>query len=218
MAFLRDQEVEGISSTIVDLGATLCIFHDKSFFIDFREMSYNIGTANDENAMTIQGGGTVRLQFISEDGKPTTLTLTNVAYAPDLRFNIISLSYLAEEGSFQGMWNAAGITIVNPNGDLVGKATAYAGLHYARSLRNPLVTRPRKWKSWHCHMESFHLTSSSQKLTSLIQSSSGTASSVISASPTCESYSHKAPASISLTPKSRPNLTSSVLYAPQQKR
>ncbi|SMQ56478.1 unnamed protein product [Zymoseptoria tritici ST99CH_3D7] len=100
-------------------------------------MSYNIGTANDENAMTIQGGRTVRLQFISEDGKPTTLTLTNVAYAPDVRFNIISLSYLAEKGSFQGMWNAAGITIVDPNGDLVGKATAYAGLYYAQIIEKP---------------------------------------------------------------------------------
>ena len=79
--------------SILDSGANICIVNDTSWFEDFRALSYNVGTADDSEALHIAGAGTVKLTFHDDStlDEAIELTLTNVAYALTARYNILSM-------------------------------------------------------------------------------------------------------------------------------
>ena len=141
MAILKDGTSDGLSSWIMDSGATLCIVKDRSLFTDFRSISYNVGTANDPNALRIEGGGKILIHLINENNDVIPLSLSNVAYAPSARFNILSLSYLAEKGGFNGVWSTGGITIVDKDGFEVGRGQLHQGLYYLNVANAPSETQ-----------------------------------------------------------------------------
>ena len=125
-----DQNIEQNSLMILDSGASICLVNDKSFFTQLTLDKYTVGTANDPNAMTISGTGTIKITLCDDRQGPTPMTIGNVCYAPDSRFNIISMSWLAERAGFHGGWSIEGITIVDREGFHITTATLIDGLYY----------------------------------------------------------------------------------------
>ncbi|SMR63769.1 unnamed protein product [Zymoseptoria tritici ST99CH_3D1] len=147
MAIIKGEVGDCLSSTILDSGASIVLVNDKSLFTDFREIRYTVGTANDPDALTIEGGGTVSFKLFDQEDpdEPTILTLGNVAYAPDARFNIISVSYLAERAHLRGEWSVHGMTIVDKDRNHLTTAKLYDGLYYIQLVdQEPIQSNPGK--------------------------------------------------------------------------
>ena len=75
---------------LADTGANAHVVNDMRWFTDFVPMNMNIGTANDATSMRIRGGGTVAIQLVDLEGDICEVTLSDVAYAPDARCNLLS--------------------------------------------------------------------------------------------------------------------------------
>ena len=114
---------------ILDSGANTHAVNDKKWFKTFRELDLKIATADDVNTINIQGGGAVEVVTTTADNEEVSLELTRVAYSPDLRCNIISLSLLGQLGSLRGKWSANRIDIETKDGQIVGSALENEGLY-----------------------------------------------------------------------------------------
>lgn len=112
---------EKISGFIVDSGASISMAHDRALFDFIKRAAGNITIANGRQ-IPIIGRGDITLS-VSTETTPTTLKLHNVAYAPDLHVNLISVNEL----------NRAGHTIIFENSSCkikVGKQfVTFANFH-----------------------------------------------------------------------------------------
>lgn len=121
---------------ILDSGADICVFNNKKWFADMRPTSFTISAVDDESMVQIQGGGNVILTLKGPTGDETEITLTGAAYAPNARYNIISLSQLAIKAKLHGRWDDRGITI-EQEGYLLAVAEAAEGLYFVRTSCEP---------------------------------------------------------------------------------
>lgn len=96
---------------ILDGGANTHVVNDTRWFKEFHKFKLSVATADDGNTLEIQGGGSAELHLTSPDGDDIVLELSRVAYAPNVRCNILSQSALGQNGSLRGMWNGTSITI-----------------------------------------------------------------------------------------------------------
>ncbi|KAK1515355.1 hypothetical protein CPAR01_16776 [Colletotrichum paranaense] len=122
------KEITGKDTVLLDSGADICLFKDKKWFNTLRPLDVNIGSINRSASLKIKGGGNVRLILLAADGTETPITLTDVAYSPGARSNIVSLSQLATKGNLQGSWDKNQITIL-AEGRNVGQAIRVNGLY-----------------------------------------------------------------------------------------
>ncbi|KAK1459354.1 hypothetical protein CMEL01_02353 [Colletotrichum melonis] len=122
------KEITGEDTVLLDSGADICLFKDKKWFNTLRPLDVNIGSINGSASLKIKGGGNVRLILLAADGTETPITLTDVAYSPGARSNIVSLSQLATKGNLQGSWDKNQITIL-AEGRNVGQAIRVNGLY-----------------------------------------------------------------------------------------
>jgi len=81
------------------------------WFIDLILLSYKVNTADDQGQLQIYGIGTALIYLTALDGDMIELEISNVAYAPSLRCNLLSLSVIAEKAGLKGCWSKTGITI-----------------------------------------------------------------------------------------------------------
>ena len=86
-------------------------------------------TADSSLSLKIEGGGSVNLQ-LPYDGSITTLTLTDVAYAPGAHCNLVSMSGLALKAGVSGTWDKDGVTLRTKNGYDFGRAVFQDGLYF----------------------------------------------------------------------------------------
>ncbi|KAK4546904.1 hypothetical protein LTR36_001636 [Oleoguttula mirabilis] len=78
-------------------GANICIVNDKKWFKEFRALDFTIGTADEDVQIRVEGGGTIELPLCVDGEETVDLVLTTVAYAPNARCNILSLSWIDEK-------------------------------------------------------------------------------------------------------------------------
>lgn len=114
---------------ILDSGANVYICNDATWFADLRYFDTSINTAGQGGAMRIVGGGTVKLVLQDGDGDDFTLTLNDVAFAPNSRCNLISVSKLAAAG-LRGSWAENGMLLLTEDNFEVGMATLTNGLYH----------------------------------------------------------------------------------------
>lgn len=163
---------------ILDSGADVCVFNNKKWFADMRPTSFTISAVDDESTVQIQGGGNVILTLEGPTGDETEITLTGAAYAPNARYNIISLSQLAVKAKLHGRWDDRGITI-EQDSYLLAVAEAAEGLYFVRTSCEPGFKTGRnvmaliKYDSpvWEWHRRLGHL--SFQNMINLLDISEG---------------------------------------------
>lgn len=85
-----------LSDFIVDSGASIHMSYDKSLFVDFKQNQGRIKIANGVY-IPILGYGTINLRIKTSEG-PLLLKLSEVAYAPELHVNLISVYELNKAG------------------------------------------------------------------------------------------------------------------------
>ncbi|SMY19984.1 unnamed protein product [Zymoseptoria tritici ST99CH_1A5] len=116
---------------ILDSGANLYVANDPKWFIDLRNFEMTVRTADDSQALRILGGGTVLLNTIDGEGNNFELQLSNVAYAPNSRCNLLSTSKLAKAG-IVGSWEADGEKLFTPEFFHFATAEMKNGLYHVR--------------------------------------------------------------------------------------
>ena len=121
---------------LADTGANAHIVNDRKWFQDFIPLDWTIGTANDASSMHIRGGGTVNVVFKTSQGDDCEFSLSEVAYAPDARCNLLSVSSLCEKGSLHAELTSASIKFLTQDGFEVAHAPAEDGL-YRMDCENP---------------------------------------------------------------------------------
>lgn len=132
---VHDRQVKS-SIWIVDSGANICIVNDKSLFTDFRTLSYKIGTADDDNGIQVVGGGNVTITLCVDGEETADLNLSTVAYAPNARCNILSMSWIAEKSAMTGNWGKTNITLMLGN-NVIGVAPLIDGLYQLQIAQQP---------------------------------------------------------------------------------
>jgi hypothetical protein len=122
--------VRSSSVWLADSAANMHVVNDPKWFTDFRSFDVDINTADNSAVLQVRGGGKVEVLLLNKDRQPIKLRLSNVAYAPKGRCNLLSLGILAEKAGVCGRWDAHGMTLsVSGKGD-IGYAPLSGGLFY----------------------------------------------------------------------------------------
>ena len=128
---------------IIDSGANTHAVNDLKWFVDYCSFQLEIATAGDEKSLWIQGGGTALPTVLLPNGRTIELQLSRVAYCPDLRCNIISLSQLARLGNLRGDWNDGKLNVSTAEGEIVISAVEKEGL-YTVQCRQPDSSKTKR--------------------------------------------------------------------------
>ena len=97
-AFVTGQ-FESSDIWLADSAANMYIVNDKKWFTKFHPFDLNINTADKTAALEIKGGGTVEIRVKTLDGDFIKWQLSEVAYTPKGRCNLLSVGILAEKAS-----------------------------------------------------------------------------------------------------------------------
>ena len=110
---VENDSVTSNNSWILDSGANVHLINRLEWFTTFKPITYSVGTADSDGKLNIKGEETISLLMLSanDQGEPIELVLITVAYALDLRYNVMSLSMLTEAAELHEIWNRRGITI-----------------------------------------------------------------------------------------------------------
>lgn len=115
---------------LADTGANSHIVNDIKWFQDFTPLDMTIGTADGTTSMTIKGGGTVSLTILDSNGDECEVTLTEVAYAPEARCNLLSVSALCDKANLKLKADNQAMTFETVDGHEVGHASVTDGLYH----------------------------------------------------------------------------------------
>ena len=102
----------------------------KETFRSFNVCPINISTADGSTTLEVKGGGTVQLVLKSPDGFPVTVSLSEVAYAPQGKCNLFSGGMFAQKAKLTGVYNDQYMTWVNGQGHEIGHALFENGLYH----------------------------------------------------------------------------------------
>lgn len=127
----RGASLTGRNTILLDSGANICIFNDKNWFSELKSFDITVSAVEGSQNVNIQGGGSVQLTLLSSDGSKTPLTILQAAYAPNAKYNIISVTYLATRAGLKGCWDSSRFTIEH-EGREVGVAQVVEGLYHLR--------------------------------------------------------------------------------------
>jgi hypothetical protein len=120
--------VQSCDVWLADTAANMHIVNDLKWFTDFHAFNANINTADNSAILHVQGGGRVEVLLLNAQQQPIKLRLSNVAYAPTGRCNLLSLGALAEKAGVHGHWNNHGMTLSTRDKVDIGFATLSTGL------------------------------------------------------------------------------------------
>lgn len=133
---------------LADTGANMHIVNDikwfeRGTFRQFANCPVDISTADGSATLEIKGGGKVRVILKNIDGVPATVTLSEVAYAPQGRCNLFSCGMFAQKAILTGIYNDKHMTWVDSQGRNIGYATFDNGLYHlnAEQAASPFQTR-----------------------------------------------------------------------------
>lgn len=102
-----------VNNWMLDSGATSHYSNDKQRFNDLDETFHTTVTVANSQKINILGIGQCKSCFVNDKGEVTTVTLTNVLYAPDLNGNFISISKLINKGYLVNFYGAKAEIIYN---------------------------------------------------------------------------------------------------------
>lgn len=108
------------------------IVNHKKWFTKFHDFKTTIGIADNSTSLHVEGGGTADVVLIAPDGHKVTLHLSDVAYAPAGRCNLLSISMLAQKAGIRGSFDGSGMLFSMEDGREVGYATMDKGLYLVR--------------------------------------------------------------------------------------
>ncbi|KAK4067059.1 hypothetical protein Purlil1_13929 [Purpureocillium lilacinum] len=170
---------------LADTGANMHIVNDpkwfkKETFRPFNDWSIDISTADGSTTLEVKGGGTVQMVLKSPDGFPVTVSLSDVAYAPQGKCNLFSGGVFAKKAKLTGVYNDRYMTWINDQGHTIGHAVFEDGLYHlnVEGAANPF--EPGKVVAatvnfddpvWKWHRRLGHL--GFQNMLSLLNSSTG---------------------------------------------
>lgn len=126
---------------ILDSGANIYMCNDERWFTELHEFHTEINTAGVDK-IKIVGGGTVCLSLIDADGDLFKLNLSDVAFSPTSRCNLLSQSRLANAG-IRGEWLGKSCKLIHPNGSEIGSTSLENGLYHVRLGETPFPSEPR---------------------------------------------------------------------------
>ena len=120
---------------LADTGANMHIVNDtkwfkKDSFRPFNNCSIDISTADGSTSLEVKGGGTVQVILTNPDGSPVTVSLSEVAYAPQGKCNLFSGGMFAQKARLTGVYNDKYMTWINSQGQRIGHATFENGLYH----------------------------------------------------------------------------------------
>jgi hypothetical protein len=146
---------------ILDSGANIYVCNDETKFTELYSFNTTVNTASESAGMRIAGGGNVQLVLRDGDGDPFTLVLADVAYAPDSRCSLMSISRLAKAG-IHGSWSASHrrMELKSPGGFVIGTASEQGGLYRLDLVKDtnlPFVANVDGDKVWAEHRRLGHL-------------------------------------------------------------
>jgi hypothetical protein len=124
---------------LADTAANMHIVNDPKWFTVFHSFSANINTADRSATLQVQGGGKVEAIMLNSKQQPIKLCLSNVAYAPQGRCNLLSIGLLARKAKAYGRWDDRGMVFSTADKQDVGYATLTTGLFHlhVKPLPNP---------------------------------------------------------------------------------
>jgi len=113
---------------LADTGANMHIFNDTKWFKretfrSFKDCSIDISTADGSTTLEVKGGGVVQVILKNPDGIPRTVSLSDVAYAPQGKCNLFSGGMFAQKAKLTGVYNDQYMTWINGQGHKIGHAT-----------------------------------------------------------------------------------------------
>jgi hypothetical protein len=116
------------------------IVNDLKWFSDYHAFNIDINTADKSTSLQVEGGGKVEVLQLNTQQEPIKLCLSNVAYAPKGRCNLLSLGLLAKKAGVNGRWDNCGLTLSSCDQKDIGYATLSAGLFHIhiRPLPKPV--------------------------------------------------------------------------------
>lgn len=120
---------------LADTGANIHVVNDRKWFepTSFQSFDLDISTANDMDALHIEGGGKVQLVLISSEGHRVIVTLTNAAYAPSAKCNLFSGGKFVLLGRLTGVYDDHHMSWYTEAGQEVGFASYEDGLYHLRA-------------------------------------------------------------------------------------
>ena len=134
--------VQSCDIWLADTAANMHIVNDPKWFTDFHVLNANINTADNSATLHVQGGGTVEVMLLNTKQKPIKLRLSDVAYAPKGRCNLLSLGLLAQKAGIHGHWDHNGMILLTDDENDIGYATLQAGLFQLRIMPLPKPDDP----------------------------------------------------------------------------
>jgi gag-polypeptide of LTR copia-type/GAG-pre-integrase domain len=125
---------------LADTGANMHIVNDtkwfkKDSFRPFNNCSIDISTADGSTSLEVKGGGIVQVVLKSPDGFPVTVSLSEVAYAPQGKCNLFSGGMFAKKAKLTGVYNDQYMTWINDQGHQIGHATFENGLYHLNAKK-----------------------------------------------------------------------------------
>ena len=129
--FVAGTENTNRDDWIADSGSNTHLANNLKWFSSVHAIQMDLGTVSSQASLDIVGGGCVSLHLKNSNGDVSELELSDVAFAPNSRLNILSLSCLFEKGTFRGKWGRT-ITIETADGYEIGVAELRKeeGLYY----------------------------------------------------------------------------------------
>jgi uncharacterized membrane protein len=97
---------------LADTATNIYIVNDPKWFTEFYVLNANINTTDNSTTLEVQGGGIVKVLLLNAQQQPIKLRLSDVAYAPKGRYNLLSLGLLAKKAGIHGHWDHQGITLL----------------------------------------------------------------------------------------------------------
>ena len=101
-------------------------------FSSFHPLDVNVNTADGSTSLKIQGGGTVDLDLLQFTSEKTRLSLSEVAYAPNGRCNLLSLGIFSQKARISGKFDDEKITADSHE---VGRARQSNGFYHLDAIR-----------------------------------------------------------------------------------
>ena len=100
----------------------------------------NINTADKSTALQVRGGGDVAVMLLNSQQQLIRLRLSNVAYAPRGRCNLLSLGLLTRKAGVRCYLDDRGLTLSTCDRKDIGYATLSAGLFHVhiKALPTPI--------------------------------------------------------------------------------
>lgn len=138
---------------LADTGANSHIANDLKWFKNFLPFRQRIGTACNEEALKIEGGGTTYFLQETSTDESVELSLSDVAYTPKARCNLVSIHALVSKINGHFVFDSDGATLYDSIGQEVAYADAENSLYALRIQELPTVEPPRKEARMVAHLD-----------------------------------------------------------------